>query len=180
VPGGSIVGNRVLSFFPRGDITVTRTISQYSQDLVPYTNGVQRRRRPADRQQPARLPMYVHRRDARSADAARIVNLFDAAPGSPTFGKTTDGGPQISAVTYDGLVNYDGLVLSLQKQFSKRYQFGLSYTGSRARDNLLTGAGRVDLLEQQPSGKRLTGRRISRRRTSSSATPRWRCRSTST
>jgi outer membrane receptor protein involved in Fe transport len=138
VPGGSIVGNRVLSFYPRGDISVTRTISQYSQDLVPYTNafsfGVD--------QQVGRdfrvSAMFVHRR-TRDLLTRRIINLFDAAPGSPNFGKTTDGGPQISAVTYDGLVNYDGIVLSAQKQFSNRYQFGLSYTGSRARDNLLTG-----------------------------------------
>jgi hypothetical protein len=60
-------------------------------------------------------------------------------PGDPNFGKTTDGGPQISEVTYDGLVNYDGIILSARKRFSDRYQFGVSYTGSRARDNLLTG-----------------------------------------
>jgi hypothetical protein len=60
--------------------------------------------------------------------------------GSPNFGKTTDGGPQISQVTYDGLVNYDGVAVSVRKRFSDGYQFGLSYTGSRARDNLLTGA----------------------------------------
>jgi hypothetical protein len=138
VPGGSIVGNRVLSFFPRGDISVTRTISQYSQDLVPYTNAFSGG---IDQQIGNNLrvsAMFVHRR-TRDLLTRRITNLFDAAPGSPNFGKTTDGGPQISAVTYDGLIDYDGIVLSLQKQFSNRYQFGLSYTGSRARDNLLTG-----------------------------------------
>ncbi|MGH9142907.1 MAG: TonB-dependent receptor [Vicinamibacterales bacterium] len=138
VPGGSIVGNRVLSFFPRGDISVTRTISQYSQDLVPYTHAFSGG---VDQQIGSSLrvsAMYIHRR-TRDLLTRRITNLFDAAPGSPTFGKTTDGGPQISAVTYDGLIDYDGIVLSLQKQFSGRYQFGVSYTGSRARDNLLTG-----------------------------------------
>src|SRR5262249_37030447 len=65
--------------------------------------------------------------------------LYDVPAGSPNFGKTTDGGPQISEVTYDGLVNYDGIVLSVRKRFNARYQFGLSYTGSHARDNLLTG-----------------------------------------
>ena len=138
VPGGSILGNRVLSFFPRGDISVTRTVSRYSQDLVPYTNafsvGVDQQVAPDLRVS----AMFVHRR-TRDLLTRRIVNLFDAAPGTPNFGKTTDGGAQISEVTYDGLVNYDGIVLSLQKQFRNRYQFGLSYTGSRARDNLLTG-----------------------------------------
>jgi hypothetical protein len=138
VPGGSILGDRVLSFFPRGDISVTRTVSRYSQDLVPYTNafsvGVDQQVAPDLRVS----AMFVHRR-TRDLLTRRIVNLFDAAPGTPNFGKTTDGGAQISEVTYDGLVNYDGIVLSLQKQFRNRYQFGLSYTGSRARDNLLTG-----------------------------------------
>jgi outer membrane receptor protein involved in Fe transport len=36
-------------------------------------------------------------------------------------------------------VDYDGLVLSLQKRFSSGFQLGASYTASRARDNLLTG-----------------------------------------
>ena len=40
VPGGSILGNRVLSFFPRGPLSATRIVSQYSNDLVPYTNGI--------------------------------------------------------------------------------------------------------------------------------------------
>ncbi|MGE5243641.1 MAG: TonB-dependent receptor [Betaproteobacteria bacterium] len=138
VPGGSIVGNRVLSFFPRGPLDVTRQVSQYSGDKVPYTNafsvGV-------DHQFAgdfAVSAMYVRRR-SRDLLTRRIINLFDVPPGDPNFGKTTDGGPQISEVTYDGLVNYDGIVLSARKRFSDRYQFGVSYTGSRARDNLLTG-----------------------------------------
>jgi outer membrane receptor protein involved in Fe transport len=45
----------------------------------------------------------------------------------------------LSDVTYDGLVDYDGLVLSFRTRPANRYQFGASYTGSRARDNLLTG-----------------------------------------
>src|SRR5205814_9971515 len=79
-------------------------------------------------------------RRSRDSLAPRRVNLCGAARGAPNFGKTTDGGPEISEVTYDGLVNYDGIVLSARKRFSGRYQFGVSYTGSRARDNLLTGA----------------------------------------
>jgi len=82
--------------------------------------------------------VFVHRR-TRDLLTRRVVNLFDARRGSATFGKTVDGGPQISAVTYDGLIDYDGLVLSMQKRFSSRFQFGASYTASRARDNLLTG-----------------------------------------
>ena len=138
VPGGSIVGNGVLSFFPRGPIEVTRTVSQYSQDMLPYTNafsgGVDQQIGP----DLTVTAMYVHRR-TRDLLTQRIVNLFDAHPGDPNFGKTTDGGPQIEEVTYDGLVNYDGIILSVKKRFAARYQFGVSYTGSRARDNLLTG-----------------------------------------
>ena len=39
VPGGSTVGNRVLSFFPRGPLAMTREVSRYSNDLTPVTNA---------------------------------------------------------------------------------------------------------------------------------------------
>ncbi len=138
VPGGSIVGNRVLSFFPRGSLDVTRQVSQYSGDIVPYTNAVSLGIDHQFAGDFAVSAMYVRRR-SRDLLTRRIVNLFDVPPGDPNFGKTTDGGPQISEVTYDGLVNYDGIILSARKRFADRYQFGVSYTGSRARDNLLTG-----------------------------------------
>jgi hypothetical protein len=138
VPGGSIVGNRVLSFFPRGPLAFSRDVSVYSKDRTPWTNafnvGI-------DQQIGEDLSvsvMYVHRR-TRDLLTRRITNLFDVPPGDPNFGKTTDGGPRLSEVTYDGRINYDGIVLSTRKRFSDRYQFGVSYTGSRAKDNLLTG-----------------------------------------
>lgn len=138
VPGGSIVGDRVLSFFPRGPLALSRDVSVYSEDLTPRTNafnvGV-------DQQiwnDFGVTVMYVHRR-TRDVLTRRITNLFDVAPGNSNFGRTIDGGPRLSQVTYDGRINYDGLVLSVRKRFTDRYQFGVSYTGSRARDNLLTG-----------------------------------------
>ncbi len=138
VPGGSIVGNRVLSFFPRGPISAPRIVSQYSGDKVPYTNGINAGVDQQIGNDISVSAMYVHRR-SRDLLTRRITNLYDVPRGAPNFGKTTDGGPQISEVTYDGLVDYDGIVLSIHKRFSDRYQAGLSYTGSRARDNLLTG-----------------------------------------
>jgi hypothetical protein len=138
VPGGSLVGNRVLSFFPRGPLEVTRTVSQYSQDQVPYTNAFSAGVDQEIGSDVSVSAMFVHRR-TRGLLTRRIVNLFDVPQGNPNFGKTTDGGPQISEVTYDGLVNYDGIILSLRRRFTKRYQLSVSYTGSRARDNLLTG-----------------------------------------
>lgn len=81
---------------------------------------------------------YVHRR-TRDLLTRRITNLFDVAPGDPNFGRTTDGGPRLNEVTYDGRIDYDGVILAFRKRYSDRYQFSLSYTGSRARDNLLTG-----------------------------------------
>lgn len=138
VPGGSILGDRVLSFFPRGPLDATRIVSQYSQDLIPYTNAFNAG---VDQQLPygvALSAMFVHRR-SRDLLTRRVVNLYDVPAGNPNFGKTTDGGPQISAVTYDGVVDYDGIIVSARKRFTSRYQFGVSYTGSRARDNLLTG-----------------------------------------
>jgi hypothetical protein len=106
--------------------------------MVPYTNAVSAG---VDQQLGTEFSvsaMFVHRR-TRDLLTRRIINLFDAHPGDANFGRTIDGGPQISAVGYDGLVDYDGVILSLRKRLSHRYQFGLSYTGSRARDNLLTG-----------------------------------------
>jgi outer membrane receptor protein involved in Fe transport len=138
VPGGSIVGNQVLSFFPRGSLDVTRQVSQYSGDKVPYTNAFSIGIDHQFAGDFAVSAMYVRRR-SRDLLTRRIINLYDVPPGDPNFGKTTDGGPQISEVTYDGLVNYDGIILSARKRFADRYQFGVSYTGSRARDNLLTG-----------------------------------------
>src|SRR3954468_24398237 len=138
VPGGSIVGNKVLSIFPRGPLAFSRDVSVYSDDKTPHTNafsvGV-------DRQIGGDFGVsatYVHRR-TRDLLTRRITNLFDVAPGNSNFGKTTDGGPRLNAVVYDGRIDYDGIVLSARKRFSDRYQFGVSYTGSRARDNLLTG-----------------------------------------
>jgi outer membrane receptor protein involved in Fe transport len=82
--------------------------------------------------------MYVHRR-TRDLLTRRIVNLFDVPPGNPNFGRTTDGGPRLSQVGYDGFINYDGVVLAVRKRFSSHYQIGASYTGAHTIDNLLTG-----------------------------------------
>ena len=138
VPGGSIVGNRVLSFFPRGPLGLSRDVSRYAQDRTPSTNAFNVGIEQQFLGDFSLAVTYVHRR-TRDLLTRRIVNLFDAAPGSPSFGKTTDGGPRISQVTYDGIINYDGVTVYLRKRFSHRYQLALSYTGSRARDNLLTG-----------------------------------------
>jgi hypothetical protein len=138
VPGGSIVGDRVLSFFPRGPLGLSRDVSRYAEDRTPSTNAFNVGIEQQFLNDFSLAVTYVHRR-TRDLLTRRIVNLFDAAPGSPNFGKTTDGGPRISQVTYDGIINYDGVTIYLRKRFSHRYQFALSYTGSRARDNLLTG-----------------------------------------
>jgi outer membrane receptor protein involved in Fe transport len=138
VPGGSVVGDRVLSFFPRGPLALSRDVSVYSRDRTPWTRafsvGV-------DQQLFTDFSVsasYVHRR-TRDLLTRRITNLFDVPPGTPNFGKTTDGGPRQSVVGYDGLINYDGIIVAFRKRYSHRYQFQVSYTGSRTRDNLLTG-----------------------------------------
>jgi len=138
VPGGSIVGDRVLSFFPRGPLGLSRDVSRYAEDRTPSTNAFSVGVEQQFLNDFSIAVTYIHRR-TRDLLTRRIVNLFDAAPGSPNFGRTTDGGPRISQVTYDGIINYDGVTVYLRKRFSHRYQFALSYTGSRARDNLLTG-----------------------------------------
>ncbi len=139
VPGGSIVGDGVLSFFPRGPLAESRDVSVYSEAKTPWTRaftiGI-------DRQLGSDISLsvsYVHRR-SRDLLTRRITNLYDVAPGDPNFGQTTDGGPRRSQVTYEGRIDYDGVVVALRKRFSQRYTLGVSYTGSRAYDNLLTGA----------------------------------------
>ena len=138
VPGGSIVGDRVLSFFPRGPLTQSRNVSVYSQDNTPvteaFTLGVEHQ---FTRHWSASLD-YVYRR-TEDLLTRRIVNLFDVPQGDPNFAQTTDGGPRISAVTYDGFIDYDGITLSVRRPFSGRYGLMLSYTYSDATDNLLTG-----------------------------------------
>ena len=138
VPGGSIVGDAALSFFPRGPLGLSRDVSRYEEDQTPWTRAFN-----AGIEQELTGGMslavsYVHRR-TRDLLTRRITNLFDVPPGDPDFGRTTDGGPRISQVTYDGWIDYDGIVVALRRRFSRGYQFGVSYTGSRARDNLLTG-----------------------------------------
>jgi hypothetical protein len=138
VPGGSVVGDRVLSFFPRGPLSLSRDVSVYSEDRTPWTRGFSIG---VDQKLAGDFSVsatYVHRR-TRDLLTRRITNLFDVPPGDPNFGRTTDGGPRVSQVTYDGRINYDGIILALTKRYADRYQFMVSYTGSRARDNLLTG-----------------------------------------
>lgn len=138
VPGGSVVGDRVLSFFPRGPLAVTREVSRYAEDRTPATNafsiGI-------DQEIVRDLGLsvtWVHRR-SRDLLTRRIVNLFPARPGDPEFGRTTDGGPRISQVTYEGRIEYDGIAVALNKRYRRGYAFLLSYTYSDNRDNLLTG-----------------------------------------
>jgi hypothetical protein len=138
VPGGSVVGDRVLSFLPRGPLSVTRTVQRYAEDRVPrteaYTLGVEHQL--AERY---RLAAMLVVRDTRDVLTQRIVNLFDVPPGHPSFGRTTDGGPLVSEVGYDGVIEYEGLTLSVSRPFRDGWGFLASYTRSENDDNLLTG-----------------------------------------
>jgi len=138
VPGGSILGDQVLSFFPRGPLALSRDVSRYSEDRTPWTRAFSTGVDQQIGQDYGVSVTYVHRR-TRDLLTRRITNLVDASPGTPGFGQTVDGGPRISQVTYDGLINYDGVVVAFRKRFTNHYQFLISYTGSRSRDNLLTG-----------------------------------------
>ena len=138
VPGGSIVGDRVLSFFPRGPLDLTRDLSRFSEARTPWTRAFSLG---LEHQLTTNIVLsvnYVHRR-SRDLLTRRIVNLFDVSPGDPNFGKTLDPGPRINQVTYEGKIDYDGVVFQLLKRFNSWYTFNAAYTGSRSRDNLLTG-----------------------------------------
>ena len=138
VPGGSIVGDRVLSFFPRGPLAQSRDVSRYAQDRVPWTNALSVG---VEQQLGDKFIVgatFVRRR-SRALLTRRIVNLFDAQPGDPQFGKTTDGGPRINQVTYEGHIDYDGVVITARWPLGPRHRWGISYTVARGRDNLLPG-----------------------------------------
>jgi outer membrane receptor protein involved in Fe transport len=138
VPGGSIVGDRVLSFFPRGPLAVTRDVSLYSQDRTPVTNAFSIGIEQELFKDFGVSVTYVHRR-SHDLLTRRITNLFDAAPGTPNFGRTTDGGPRINEFTYEGVIEYDGVAVAVRKRYSRGYAFLVSYTYSNNDDNLLTG-----------------------------------------
>ena len=138
VPGGSIVGDRVLSFFPRGPLGQTRDISVFEKDETPRTEaltiGVEHRLTPAW----TVAASYVRRR-TRDLLTRRITNLFDVPPGDPNFAQTADGGPRRSTVTYDGFIDTDAVILSARRPFQGGWGLQASYTYSDAVDNLLTG-----------------------------------------
>src|SRR5256885_236679 len=83
----------------------------------------------------------------------RIVNLHRAKQGDPDFGKTTDGGPRINQVTYEGRIEYDGVAVALTKRYSHGYAFLLSYTYSSNKDNLLTGGVGSTFSDNNDPGK---------------------------
>lgn len=138
VSGGSVVGDRVLSFLPRGPLDTSRNLQVYGRDNVPstraFTLGVEHQIT-----QNLSLGVTYVQRDTDDVLTQRIVNLFDVPPGDPRFGQTTDGGPRITEVGYDGVIEYQGITLSLWRPFKSRVGFMVSYTYSESDDNLLTG-----------------------------------------
>lgn len=78
---------------------------------------------------------YVHR-NIHDILGVRITNLSpaSAAAGTPI---TTDGGPlqRTYGPWYDG--KYDGLILTLDKRFSRRFQVQANYTYAKSTDDLL-------------------------------------------
>ncbi len=138
LPGGSIVGDRVLSFLPRGPLDAGRTVQSYSADKVPvtegYTLGIEHQFLPS-----FKAGLTYVKRSTEDVLTSRVINLYDVAPGDPNFGKTTDGGPLNTAITYDGVIDYEGITLSLIRPFRGWWGGTFSYTYSSNEDNLLTG-----------------------------------------
>ncbi len=96
-----------------------------------FTVGVQRELTPS-----LSVGISYIRRSIRDILGVRITNLdpASAAAGSPI---TTDGGPiqRVYGPWYDG--KYSALVLTVNKRFSKHFQFQANYTYGRSTDNLL-------------------------------------------
>jgi hypothetical protein len=138
IPGGSLLGDRVLSFFPRGPLSMSRDRSVYDRDQTPSTDAFSIGIEQELLGDLAVSVTYVRRR-TRDLLTRRVVNLHDVPPGHPDFGLTTDGGQRVNQVGYDGVIEYDGIAVALRKRYRHRHQLMLSYTYSDARDNLLTG-----------------------------------------
>ncbi len=138
VPGGSVLGDRVLSFFPRGPISTGRSVSVFSEDQTPETVAATLSVEHQFADNYVVTASYVYRRTD-DLLTRRIVNLVNAQPGESGFGQTTDGGPFQNAVTYEGEIDYDGFTLSLRRPFTGRFGFTAAYTYSDNQDNLLTG-----------------------------------------
>jgi outer membrane receptor protein involved in Fe transport len=138
MPGGSIVGDRVLSFLPRGALDAGRTIPAYARDRVPYTEaytlGVEHQFG-----NDVQVGLTLVKRESDDILTQRIVNLVDARPGQPGFGQSTDGGPFVNAFTYEGVIDYEGVTASVNRPFRGRWGLMFSYTFSDNQDNLLTG-----------------------------------------
>ena len=142
--------------------SVARAVSVFDRDKTPADDLLDGRRRASDQRE--RLT-GSHRlrapRDRRPADAAHRQPVRRTAPGDPNFGRTTDGGPFISQVGYDGFIDYDGIVVSLRRPFHGRYGFmGLVHLLGR-RGQPADRRRRLDLQQQQPAGARSSASRTS-------------------
>ena len=116
-PAARSVGNRVLSFFPRGPLAHAREVSRYSSDLTPVTNafsfGVEQKLI-GDFSVSA---TYVHRR-SHDLLTRRIVNLFPAARATPTSDRPRTAGRASTRSTYEGHIDYDGVAVALAKRYT--------------------------------------------------------------
>ena len=153
VPGGSILGNKVLSFFPRGPLAFSRDVSVYDEDRTPYTNGFNVGAEQQFGETFSVSAMYVHRR-SHDLLTRRIVNLFDVPPGNPNFGQTTDGGQRISQVGYDGHIDYDGIVLAVRRRFVQRLPVRRVIHGIARARQPADRQRRIGIQQQQSSGDR--------------------------
>ena len=139
MPGGSTVGNRVLSFFPRGPLATTREVSRYSNDLTPATNafsfGVEQKLF-------ADFEPLRHLRASpqpRPPDAPHREPVPGRARATPASARPRTAGRASTRSRTRATSNYDGVAVALAKRYTHRYSFLVSYTYSRNKDNLLTG-----------------------------------------
>jgi len=77
-------------------------------------------------------------RRSRNLLARRVINLLDSPVSANCNGNTTDGGPCIGQLQYNGFLDTNALLVALKKRLAGRSSFLLSYTFTDATDNFST------------------------------------------
>jgi hypothetical protein len=77
-------------------------------------------------------------RRSRKLLARRVINLLDSPRSANCNGNTTDGGPCIAELQYNGFLDTNALVVALKRRQAGRFSFLASYSFTDATDNFST------------------------------------------
>lgn len=77
-------------------------------------------------------------RRSRKLLARRVINLLDSPRSANCNGNTTDGGPCIAELQYNGFLDTNALLVALKRRQAGRFSFLASYSFTDATDNFST------------------------------------------